>query len=178
MFNEPPKLEPQWQRFLDEIDELLASPVQLICIGGFVVTAIHGYSRNTEDLDHIESSGKIVEQLNAIAGKGSSLHKKHRLYVDHVGIVNMPIDFMDRLIRVTMPFKNITIFIPETYDLVLSKLERNSPKDYSDVEYLAKKYQLSFAVLLRRFNEELDFIPNRERHLTTLTHFWQEWFQE
>ena len=178
MLNEPPKLEPQWRKFLAEIDARLSAPAHLICIGGFVVTAIHGFSRNTEDLDHIESSGKVADELDAIAGKGSPLHKKYKLYVDHVGIVNMPIDFMDRLIHVPMAFENITFFIPETYDLILSKLERNSPKDYSDVEYLAKKYQLSFAVLLHRFNEELDFIPNRERHLKTLTHFWQEWFQE
>jgi hypothetical protein len=177
MLEQPINLEPKWQGFLDELDAQLSSPVQLICIGGFVVTAIHGFSRSTEDLDHIESCRENIAELDKIAGKGSPLHKKHNLYIDYVGVVTMPIDFMERLIQVPVACKNITFFMPEIYDLVLSKLERNSPKDYSDVEYLANKYLLSFATVLRRFNEELDFIPNRERHLQTLTVFWQEWFQ-
>jgi len=178
MHKQPVNLEPRWRKFLDEIDTLLSSPVQLICIGGFVVTAIHGFSRNTEDLDHIASRGEIITELDTIAGSGSPLHRKHKLYIDYVGVVTMPINFDERLIQLQIQSKKVTYFIPEVYDLVLSKLERNSPKDYSDVEYLANKYALSFSTLLRRFNEELDFIPNRERHLQTLTVFWQEWFQE
>jgi Nucleotidyltransferase of unknown function (DUF6036) len=93
-------------------------------------------------------------------------------------MVTMPMNFDERLTEASFRFRNLKILIPDIYDLVLSKLERNSPKDYEDVHFLATKYKLSFAILRKRFDDELDFIPNRERHMTTLDHFWREWFQE
>jgi hypothetical protein len=178
MPDKPLELEHPWAEFLAEIDERLTAPAQLICIGGFVVTKIHGFSRDTGDLDHIQSPHALTAELQAIAGKGSPLEEKYDLYVDYVAVVTMPYNFDERLTEVPLQLKNIKIFIPDNYDLVLSKLERNSPKDYADVEFLAKKYGLSFATLRKRFDEELDFIPNPERHITTLNVFWREWFQE
>ena len=177
MFESPLKLDSPWHEFLAAIDEQLTAPAQIICIGGFVVTKIHGFSRNTGDLDHVESPRELIAELQKIAGQGSDLHRKYHLYVDYVGVVTMPINFDERLMAVPMEFKNINILVPEIYDLILSKLERNSPKDYGDVQFLAEKYRLSFAKLHQRFDEELDFIPNRDRHIGTLN-FWQDWFQE
>jgi hypothetical protein len=77
-----------------------------------------------------------------------------------------------------LSLKKLTIFIPEVYDLILSKLERNSPKDQADIDFLARKYNLSYATLRKRFYDELDFIANREYHLATLETFWRDWFQE
>jgi hypothetical protein len=63
-------LDSPWQEFLSEIDERLTSCAPIICIGGFVVTKIHGFSRNTGDLDHVESPRELAAELQAIAGKG------------------------------------------------------------------------------------------------------------
>lgn len=177
MPNEAFKLTLQWHAFLSEIDELLTADTEVICIGGFVMTEVHGSSRATGDLDHIESRGQTIEELHKIAGEGSRLHKKHRLYVQYVGVVTMPYEYESRLIRLELPFKRLGIYIPEVYDLVLSKLDRNSPKDQADVEFLARKYQLSFKTLRDRFDVELDYMPRREYHLTTLENFWKDWFQ-
>lgn len=172
-----PKLGSPWLEFLTEINDQLAAPIQLVCIGGFVVTNIHGFSRSTGDLDHIECSHEITHELQQIAGKGSRLNKKYGLYVDHVGFVTMPYHFDERLLEVPFDFENIKIFVPDLYDLVLSKLERNSPKDQADVQFLAHKYKLRFSILRARFDHELDFIPNRDRHVTTLN-FWRDWFHD
>ncbi len=177
MPDEPLKLGSPWHEFLTEIDEQLSSPVRLVCIGGFVVTVIHGFSRSTGDLDHVECPHELTAELAQIAGKGTPLHKKFGLYVDYVGFVTMPYNFDERLLEAPFHFENIKIFVPDVYDLVLSKLERNSPKDQADVRFLANKYGLSFAILQKRFEEELDFIPNRERHSSTLN-FWRDWFRE
>jgi uncharacterized nucleotidyltransferase DUF6036 len=171
------KLDSPWDEFLSAIDEQLTAPARIICIGGFVVTKIHGFSRSTGDLDHIESPRELTAELHAIAGQGSPLHRKYHLYVDSVGVVTMPINFDERLIEVRLELKKISILVPDIYDLILSKLERNSPKDYADVQFLAEKYKLSFATLRKRFDEELDFMPNRERHVGTLD-FWRDWFHE
>jgi hypothetical protein len=178
MLDKPFKLASQWQDFLSEIDQLLAAPTQITCIGGFVLTEIHGASRNTGDLDLIKSSSETIEELQNIAGKGSALHKKHKLYVEYVGIVTMPLEYESRLIPLQLPLEKLMIFIPEVYDLILSKLERNSPKDQADIEFLARRYDLSYETLRKRFDDELDFIANHEYHLATLEKFWRDWFQE
>ena len=172
------KLTSHWQDFLSEIDLLLTAPAQITCIGGFALTEVHGASRNTGDLDLIESSSKTIEELQNIAGKGSALHKKHKLYVEYVGFVTMPLEYKSRLTPLPLSLERLTIFIPEVYDLALSKLERNSPKDQADIEFLARKYNLSYATLRKRFDDELDYIANRDYHLATLENFWRDWFQE
>jgi hypothetical protein len=172
-----PKLSSPWNEFLTEINDRLTAPVQLVCIGGFVVTTIHGLSRSTGDLDLLTALPvQLREELQHLGGRNSELHRNYHLFVDYVAVVTMPINFEDRLTEAPFQFSKVRLLIPEIYDLVLSKLERNSPKDYQDVEYLAKKYKLSFATLRKRFDEELDFIPNRKWHEQTLESFWQEWF--
>ena len=128
MSDKPLKLASHWQSFLSEIDQLLTAPAQITCIGGFVLTEVHGASRSTGDLDLIESSSKTIEELQSIAGKGSALHKKHRLYVDYVGFLTMPLEYASRLTPLPLPLEKLTIFIPEVYDLALSELERNARK--------------------------------------------------
>lgn len=178
MPDEPLKLGFPWHEFLTEIDEHLTAPTQITCIGGFVITNIHGFSRSTGDLDHVELQSEVPDELHKIAGKGSALHKKYKLYVDYVGgIVTIPLNFDKRLVEVPFELKTLKIFIPDVYDLILSKLERNSPKDQADVQFLANKYNLRFSILRARFDDELDFIPNRDRHVTTLN-FWREWFHD
>lgn len=176
MPDKPLKLAPHWQNFLSDIDQHLAAPVQITCIGGFALTEVHGAPRTTGDLDLIESSSKAIEELQSIAGKGSALHKKHKLYVEYVGVVTMPIEYESRLTPLPLSLEKLTLFVPEVYDLILSKLERNSPKDQADIEFLARKYNLSYAALHKRFDEELDFIAKREYHLATLEQFWRDWF--
>ena len=173
----PIKLAPHWRKFLAEIDQLLTLPAQITCVGGFVVTEVHGASRSTGDLDLIESNSRVVEELHNIAGKGSALHKKHGLYVEYVGVVTMPLEYSSRLTPLSLPLEKLTIFVPDVYDLILSKLERNSPKDQADVEFLARKYALSYGILRKRFEDELDFIANQQYHLVTLDNFWRDWFQ-
>lgn len=176
MYDQSLVLDAPWQDFLAEVDQALSGPAQLVCIGGFVVTNVHGFSRATADIDYIESPRELAQELEAIAGRGSRLQKKYGLYLDNVaGVVTMPINFEDRLTELPFGFAHLRIFVPDVYDLVLSKLERNSPKDYADVQFLAEKYGLSFAGLVQRFESELDFLPNRERHGNTLS-FWREWF--
>ena len=90
----------------------------------------------------------------------------------------MPTNYEERLTEAPYQYPKINLVIPDIYDLVLSKLERNSPKDQADVEYLSKQNKLSFKLLRKRFDEELDFIANRNRHATTLETLWREWFSE
>jgi hypothetical protein len=63
-------------------------------------------------------------------------------------VATMPEDYESRL-QEMFPgrLKKLKIFAPDAYDLVLSKLERNSPKDQGDLEYLAKAVPLDPKIL-------------------------------
>lgn len=72
-------------------------------------------------------------------------------------------------------FKNIRLLVLDPYDLILSKLSRNSGKDQEDVKYLTRTQQLDPNVLRERYENELKYqsIGPPERGDNTLK-FWIE----
>ena len=87
-----------WHSFLRELDERLTQAVELHCIGGFVVSLHYGVGRQTSDIDFLNViPHQPADDLEAIAGHGSELHRKHRLYVQRVTIATAPADYVSRL---------------------------------------------------------------------------------
>jgi len=168
-------LPTSWAAFLDELNSLVPEPVALHCIGGFVLTVLYGVPRVTSDLDCVAILP--YHDLEAIAGRGSALAKKHRVYLQYVGVNTMPEDYEKRL-RELFPgrFKNLRIYVPDPYDLILSKLERNSPKDREDMEYLVDKLKLDPNLLRERYErEQRPNLSNEARHDLTLK-LWLDFF--
>src|SRR2546422_274621 len=87
-----------WDAFLSELDQLLPEPMILHCAGGFVMIVIYGMPRSTSDIDALElippSGGKALAQLG---GLGSGLYRKYAIYVQAVGMADMPEDYDTRL---------------------------------------------------------------------------------
>ena len=78
-----------WRAFLSDIDALLGPqrgdgpPVELHCVGGFVVAMCYNLARATADLDVFEVvPSAALGPLVAAAGKGTPLAKKHGVYID------------------------------------------------------------------------------------------------
>src|SRR5499433_130209 len=114
--------------------------------------------------------------LQTMAGPGSALAQRRKVHVQHTGVESIPESYEDRLIELFAGrFKNIRLFVPDPYDLILSKLTRNIERDRQDVEYLVKKNRLDRAILQERFEEELRpvLIGPPDRHDNTLK-FWIE----
>lgn len=152
------QLPSPWDKFLTEVDGLLPEPVELHCLGGFVVVALYGFPRPTSDIDLLSvCPSNQAEYLQEIAGKGSKLHKKYGVWLQNTGgIVTYPDDYESRLIAIFHGrFKNLSLKALEAYDLVLSKLDRNWQKDREDVEYLAKHAPLDAEILRKRYEKEL-----------------------
>jgi len=107
----------------------------------------------TSDLDCVAILP--CHDLEAIAGRSSPLAKKHRVYLHYLPVNTIPEDYEARL-KELFPrrFKNLRIFVPHPYDLILSKLERNSPKDREEVEYLANKLQLDPNLVRERYESK------------------------
>jgi hypothetical protein len=115
-----------------------------------------------------------------MAGPGSALAKKHKVHVQHTGVESMPENYEERLIELCAGcFKDIRLFVPDAYDLVLSKLTRNIERDRQDVAFLAKTKHLDPVVLRERYDKELRpiLIGPESRHDTTLE-FWLEAYFE
>src|SRR5262245_54836757 len=92
---QPPK---PWGPFLAELDTLLETPIALHCMGGFVVTQQYGVGRETADIDFYSAVPYYnVAAIEELGGQGSALHRKHRLYMQYVGVSTPPADYQKRL---------------------------------------------------------------------------------
>ena len=80
-----------WEGFLAELDEKLEFPVELHCLGGFVLLVLYERPIQTADLDTLavipNSASSLLEEL---AGRGSPLHEKHRVYLQIVTVAEVP----------------------------------------------------------------------------------------
>jgi Nucleotidyltransferase of unknown function (DUF6036) len=163
-------LSSPWKEFLAELDHMLTEPLELHCIGGFVLTLFYGLPRTTGDIDYYTAVPANLN-LHAMAGQGSSLHQKHKVYLHRVAIANLPEDYASRLSEMAPGcFKRLRILVPDPYDCILSKIERASPKDRDDTNYLFRSQKLDAEVLRDRYRKELrhSLIGNIEWHDQTL----------
>lgn len=151
------ELPSPWGDFLDELDNALSEPVEIHCIGGFVISLLYGLPRPTGDVDYVTAIPHYrIEELEKLAGCGSALASKYKVYLQHVTVATIPENYESR-VNEMFPgrFEKLKILAPDPYDLALSKLERNSPKDQADVEYLAKTVPLDAKILQDRYDREL-----------------------
>jgi hypothetical protein len=167
-----------WKEFLSELDSMLPEPLDLYCIGGFVIYSFYGLPRPTGDIDYYSA---VPANLNLIemAGQDSALSKKYKIQLHHVAVTNLPEDYATRLTEMfPRVFKNLRLFAPDAYDSILSKLERNSAKDRDDADYIFKTKKLSSQILRERYEKELrPYLSKETWHDNTLK-LWIEIFEK
>jgi hypothetical protein len=115
-------LEP-WRSFLEDLDGLLNGPVELRCLGGFVVTQQYGIGRETSDIDFLAVIAQSPDDdVEALAGLGSKLHRQYRLYMQYVGIATPPADYSSRLTRMfpSASWRRLKLFALDATDIALS----------------------------------------------------------
>ena len=151
------ELRAPWRQFLLDVDDSLPEPVELHCLGGFVATIRYGLARATGDVDYVEIVPfDKLSALQELAGAGSSLARKHRLYFQYVTVASLPESYGERLTELFPgQFRQIRLLALDPHDLASSKLARNSPVDREDVAYLARAVPLDPAVLRTRYEREL-----------------------
>ena len=172
-------LEP-WDSFLRDLDEKATEETRLDCMGGFVVTQLYGFSRETSDLNVLVIAPKEqLKPLLELARQGGELHKKHKVYLDYVGIAKVREDYEGRLAEMfPKAYKHLRLCALDPYDLALSKLERNIQRDRDDVKHLARSVPLDLDVLKERYAKELRWqLGNPEREDLTLK-LWIEMIEE
>src|SRR5437762_6121692 len=84
-----------WGSFLEELDQRASGETRLDCLGGFVVTQLYGFSRETSDLDVlVVAPGK--ERTPLLESKAESFTGNTRVYLDSVGVAKVPEDYEER----------------------------------------------------------------------------------
>ncbi len=169
-----------WHSFLSDIDAALTEDVEIHCLGGFVITILYGLIRPTADVDIIAITPRSeIESILSLAGQGSRLHLKHKIYLQLVGVVAVPDCYEERLTEIASgAFSRLRLLALDPYDLALSKLERNTQRDRDDVRHLARIVPFDLSVLQHRYQEEFrPYLGNPEREDLTLR-LWVETIEE
>jgi hypothetical protein len=166
-----------WSGFLDAIDARLTVPTDIHCIGGFVMTLQYGLSRATADVDVMEAAPTTaLTELQRIAGRGSELEGRFRVYLQVVRVAMYPENYASRLVPMWPErFRRLRLFALEAHDLALTKLDRNSDVDRQDVQQLAAAGLINAATLRKRYEEE--YRPNLasgEKKLDLTMRLWTE----
>ena len=91
---------------------------------------MYGFPRPTADVDVLSIvPGTQRAFVLESAGKGSPLHKKHRLYINCVTVAAIPEDYEERLTEMFPgSFSRLRLLALDPYDIALTKLERNSQR--------------------------------------------------
>lgn len=174
------KLVEPWSSFLFALDGLVTAETRMDCMGGFVMTVVYGYSRETADLDAlVVAPREQVAPLLEVGRQGGELHRRHKVYLDVVGVGRVPEDYEERLTEMfPRIFRRLRLFALDPHDLALSKLERNIQRDRDDVKYLACTVPLDLGILKSRYETELRWqLGNPEREDLTLK-LWIEMIEE
>lgn len=172
-----PSLPQPWASFLEELDGLLNERFDFHCIGGFAAVVAYNLPRSTNDLDYFTlTPHNRMGHVEQLAGRGSALARKHRVHLHRAAVASLPEDYEARLSEVYPGhFTNIRLYVPDPYDLVLSKLSRNSDTDRDDVKHLSTELSLDPNVLRERYGRELRTIQIGEVNERDQTlEFWIE----
>ena len=166
-----------WRSFLADLDDLLDQPVDCHCAGGFAISQYFGFARETADLDVLSIVPLPMRAtITVVAGLGSALHKKHRVFIDLVSVANFPDAYESRVQRAWPIWSKLRLWIPEPHDLALTKLERSNERDIRDVMFLAQAGLINRDTLIARFETEMEPYltgPTPTWHRTTLN-MWIE----
>jgi hypothetical protein len=74
------------------IEGKLDEPLNLHCVGGFVVTYFYGFPRATGDLDYYTAVPANLNLLE-VTGEGSKLHKKFGVCLHKAAVMTLPEDY-------------------------------------------------------------------------------------
>jgi hypothetical protein len=147
-----------WKAFLADVDNALSEEFTLRCLGGFVLASMYGLPRPTGDMDYIEITPIDRElELISIAGPQSPLAKKHRLFIHRTTISQYPDEFESRMDTLDLGLQNLKLHVLGPYDLALSKLCSDRPKDTEDARHLIREAPLELDEFLRIWNSEMAY---------------------
>jgi hypothetical protein len=155
------------ESFFTEIDRAWPQGAQgpkvrlrIIGCGALILQA--SYERGTKDSDVFETAeltGTTKQRLLEIAGPGSELHRRSRLYIDIVanGIPFLPhAPIWHPVSELNATLAHLELVVLDVVDVVVSKLKRFSSNDQSDIDAMIDRELVPHDRLLDRFRAAVD----------------------
>ncbi len=152
--------------FLSEIDRswdhTTSERIPLRVIGSTALMLLAEYERGTKDSDILKAAAltePVQQRLLELAGPGTRLHRKHRLYLDFVtpGITFLPrpplfhpVPDLDASLR------HFEVQALDVVDTVVGKLKRFAANDLSDIQAMVDLDLVDPGRLLERFRSAVE----------------------
>jgi hypothetical protein len=161
------------ERFLRDLDAAWPSvekrKVRLTMIGSAALMLQAPYERGTKDSDVLRTSEitpEVNQRLIRIAGKGSKLATRHRLYLE---VVSSGVPFLPQrlncheMTELNAGLSNFEIEALDVVDVVVSKLKRFSANDRADIGQMVDLGLVPHARLLERFRNAFEYFAHDAR---------------
>jgi Nucleotidyltransferase of unknown function (DUF6036) len=146
----------QMVSFIKAVDRHLEEEISLLIIGGAASSLAYDATIRASDIDvysFIKGSLPDLGEATSKAREETGL----LIEIGSASIAEMPYDYADRLKQLTrFGLKKLSIFVPDKYDLVLSKIVRGYKHDIDAVYSIHLQHPLSMQTLTARFDK--DFI--------------------
>ncbi|MCK5690834.1 hypothetical protein KAI87_16250 [Myxococcota bacterium] len=148
--------------FLQRLDKNLESSADVLIIGGAAAAIAYGSRLSTMDIDLWSPlSPQILQALKKISTEGGLV-----IPVEHAAVADAPYELEARIKEIPLEgLRNLRIFVPDPYDLVLSKMIRGYEHDLQAVEEIHRNISLESAILTKRFTEEMGHIIGDPRRI-------------
>jgi hypothetical protein len=136
--------------------------VSLHVIGSMALMLQTDYQRGTKDSDILETellTPGARQQLLAIAGPGTKLHAKHRVYIEVVanGFPFLPQVPRWRLLpELNAGLQNFDVQVLDVVDVVVSKLKPFRARDQQDIAAIVDRGLVPHVGLVDRFRAAVD----------------------
>lgn len=154
------------EEFLCAIDAAWEWPmdarIELRVLGSSALFLQCDYNRGTKDSDIIETAqlaGDVVSRLQALAGRGTPLHGRHRLYLDVLGArfpFLPPEPMWWPLPELTARMAHFSVAVLDPTDVAISKLARFHANDVQDVRHMIRRDFIDHAEFVARFQAAID----------------------
>jgi len=139
-----------------------AEKIRLPIIGSTALLLQTDYERRTKDSDVLETAEidqGIRSQLLTLAGQGSSIHRRRRMYLE---IVAPGLPFLPQrpnwvpVVGLTSRLAHFQIDALHVVDVVVSKLKRFHANDQHDIQAMINLGRVEHEPLLERFRSAME----------------------
>jgi hypothetical protein len=134
-------------RFLAEIDEQLFAPAAIEIIGGAAALLAYGATSPTKNID---SFLNIDHQIQQAASRTTQ-----KIPLDRAAIADPPYNYEDRRRPLDLPFRYLTVWVPEKHDILLMKTVRAMRHDEEVLQEMHHAEPFNLDIIVERYNTEM-----------------------
>jgi hypothetical protein len=149
------------ERFLRAVDRALRMHTTVVLIGGAAAAVKYRIEDPTTDIDTFNALTAELRHAIAVARQSTGLP----MPVEQSGVADGPYHFEDRLLHAMPRLARLTVLVPERHDLALMKTVRGDPGDFVKLRAIHQRTPFDLAILMRRYEEEMDHVVIDPRRL-------------